>query len=459
MPVRCNGMTLVTSRTDVSGGGMPQRAQQATAQLVYESVAPGPVREAKHSTHIPALDGLRGLAILLVLLFHFSIPTTSFTGLKRAIVHLPGAGWVGVDLFFVLSGFLITSILYDAKRTDGFFRNFYMRRVLRIFPLYYGVLFVAFVVVPLIRPITSATYHSLASHQFWLWAYLTNYVQPTGGPDWVRREYVEPGWSLFTHFWSLAVEEQFYLVWPAVVFFLNRRTLMAICGVLMATALVIRISRAVSHADLQSSYYYTFCRMDALAAGALLALASRGARGMHGLVKPAKWIGLAAGAGLLALFIWRGESFSFKDPAVNTAGFSLLACFFAPILLWAVLAPEASAPGRFFNFAGLKFLGKYSYGLYVLHGLLHPALDRFFPIERLSLVLHSTLLGSMTHLALAAGISLLAAVASWHLYEKHFLKLKRFFEYRSPTLTEPINTPEAVPRPDAASTSMPSSGV
>jgi len=450
-------MNLVTSATDSSSA--PEPAKRAAAPLAFESAAPGPVRKAGRSTHIPALDGLRGLAILLVLLFHFSIPTTNFTGLKRAIVHLPGAGWVGVDLFFVLSGFLITSILYDAKRTVGFFRNFYMRRVLRIFPLYYGVLFVAFVAVPLVRPITSATYQSLASHQFWLWAYLTNYVQPPGGPDWVRREYVEPGWSLFTHFWSLAVEEQFYLVWPAIVFFLNRRILMAICGVLMAAALAIRVGRVVAHADLQLSYYYTFCRMDALAAGALLALASRGARGMHGLMKPAKWIGLAAGAGLLGLFVWKGESFSFKDPMVNTAGFSLLAWFFACVLLWAVVTPAASVPGRFFNFSWLKFLGKYSYGLYVLHGLLHPALDAYLPIDRLSRVLHSPVLGAAAHLFLAAGISLLAAVASWHLYEKHFLKLKRFFEYRSPTLTEPINDAGPVPRPAAASTSPPTPGV
>jgi peptidoglycan/LPS O-acetylase OafA/YrhL len=455
-------MTLVSFRTASSsspstGPGQTQDpAANAAAPLVYESVSPGPVREARRSTHIPALDGLRGLAILLVLLFHFSIPATNFTGLKRAIVHLPGAGWVGVDLFFVLSGFLITTILYDAKSTKGFFRNFYMRRVLRIFPLYYGVLFVAFVLVPLIHPITSAAYHNLTSHQVWLWAYLTNYVQPQGGSDWIRREYVEPGWSVFTHFWSLAVEEQFYLVWPAIVFFFSRRTLMAICGVVIAAALAIRIGRAAAHADLQLSYYYTFCRMDALAAGALLALASRGARGMHGLTEPAKWIGMAAAAGLLTLFVWGGESFSFKDKIVSTAGFSLLAWFFASVLVWAVVTPAVSLPGRFFNLSWLKFLGKYSYGLYVLHGLLHPALDRVFPIDQLSRVLHSSLLGAAAHLFLAAGISLIAAMASWHLYEKHFLKLKRFFEYRSPTLTEPISNHEPVSRAAAPSTSAPS---
>jgi peptidoglycan/LPS O-acetylase OafA/YrhL len=433
--------------------------------VVYESAANGPIRRAGRATHIPALDGLRGLAILLVLMFHFSIPATHLTGLRRAIVHLPGAGWVGVDLFFVLSGFLITTILYDAKRTDGFFRNFYMRRVLRIFPLYYGVLFVAFVLIPFtplsnLPPlINSATYHSLARNQIWLWAYLTNYVQPKGGSDFLRREYIEPGWSLFTHFWSLAVEEQFYLVWPAVVFFLDRRALMGICGLLIGAALAIRVGRVVSHADLQLSYYYTFCRMDALAAGALLALASRGARGMHGLVKPARWIGLASAAGLAVLFIRGGGSFSFKDKIVNTAGFSLLACFFASLLVWAVVTPAASLAGKFFNFRVLKFLGKYSYGLYVLHGLLHPALDKVFPIERLSRGLHSPVLGAVAHLVLAVGLSLGAAMVSWHLYEKHFLKLKRFFEYRSPTLTEPINNLGTLPQSAAGPTSLPTSGV
>ena len=399
---------------------------------------------AHRATYIPALDGLRGLAILLVLLFHFSIPATGFTGLKRALLHLPGAGWVGVDLFFVLSGFLITTILYDARQTQGYFRNFYMRRVLRIFPLYYGVLFVAFVLLPLVHPVVSATYRSVSSHQIWLWVYMTNLIQPRGGPDWQLGAYAQPGWRWFTHFWSLAVEEQFYLVWPAVVFFLDRRKLMALCGFVMATALAIRIGRAMHHDSPQLTYYYTFCRMDALAAGALLALASREA-GIVSLTKLANWIGLASGLLLLALFVRNGLSFSFDNPLVNTAGFSLLALFFASLLVWAINAPASSIGGRFFNAGWLKFLGKYSYGLYVLHGLLHPALDEAFPLDRLSRLLHSSILGSIAHLVLAAGISILAAIASWHLFEKHFLKLKKFFEYRTPTLSEPINDRVAAP--------------
>ena len=146
--------------------------------------------------------------------------------MRLAIQRLTGAGWVGVDLFFVLSGFLITSILYEAKQSDGYFKNFYMRRVLRIFPLYYGVLFVAFAVVPLFHPYQTGFYKTISHNQIFLWTYLQNYVQL----PW-------EGWAGFTHFWSLAVEEQFYLVWPAVVFLLNRRALMGVSIGMVVTAL------------------------------------------------------------------------------------------------------------------------------------------------------------------------------------------------------------------------------
>ena len=136
-----------------------------------------------------------------------------------------------MDLFFVLSGFLITSILYDAKRSDGYFRNFYMRRVLRIFPLYYGVLFVAFLIVPpAAAPPKRGHYQNIAAPP----------GLALGVPD-QNSTVIRSTGRWFTHFWSLAVEEQFYLVWPAVVFLLNRRALMGVCGALMVAALGIRL--------------------------------------------------------------------------------------------------------------------------------------------------------------------------------------------------------------------------
>src|SRR3954465_2611530 len=127
--------------------------------------------------HVPALDGLRGLAIILVLLFHFT-PSGVGGGVGEKVLGWIGSvGWCGVDLFFVLSGFLITGILYDAKGSSNYFRNFYMRRVLRVFPLYYGVLFFVFIVVPMVHPMTRASDRQFIGNQHWLWLYMANVPQ------------------------------------------------------------------------------------------------------------------------------------------------------------------------------------------------------------------------------------------------------------------------------------------
>ena len=184
--------------------------------------------------HIPALDGIRGLAILLVLLGHF----TSYGGFRPEIgvdraYHLVAMlGGVGVDLFFVLSGFLITGILVDARGGAFFFRNFYMRRVLRIFPLYYGSLLVFFVVLPLLDP-GDPRLQQVLGEQAWYWSYLTNIRMAFDG--W-------PAYHHIGHFWSLAVEEQFYMVWPLVIFLFRRRSLLFICAACVAASLAFRVA-------------------------------------------------------------------------------------------------------------------------------------------------------------------------------------------------------------------------
>ncbi|MBV8281847.1 MAG: acyltransferase, partial [Candidatus Eremiobacteraeota bacterium] len=165
--------------------------------------------------HMPALDGVRGLAILMVLLVHFLadlLPTTN--SVEHAIVYVAGYGTYGVDLFFILSGFLITGILYDASDKTFYFYNFYMRRFLRIFPLYYGVLALLFFVAPLIPRLQGATLNHLVGRQGWAWLYGVNIYTAIQG-EW--------NLSFINHFWSLAVEEQFYLFWPMVVYLLARR--------------------------------------------------------------------------------------------------------------------------------------------------------------------------------------------------------------------------------------------
>jgi peptidoglycan/LPS O-acetylase OafA/YrhL len=183
-----------------------------------------PARGRHPCGHIPALDGIRGIAIIAVMVFHFFLfgglsPQNKIDGIFYAVAKM---GWAGVDLFFVLSGFLITGILHDSRGNDGFFRIFYARRFFRIFPLYYGALVLFLVVLPL----SGAAWKALETgpkEQFWLWAYVTN-IRIALDNDWGRVP------KALIHFWSLAVEEQFYLAWPFLVYFASRRVVLRLCA-------------------------------------------------------------------------------------------------------------------------------------------------------------------------------------------------------------------------------------
>ena len=195
------------------------------------------------ASHLPSIDGLRGIAVLLVMQYHFwALPFSLYKRKPTLLVDdgvalVFGAGWIGVDLFFVLSGFLITGILLDVKGHGGYFRNFYARRTLRIMPVYF--LFLAFVifVIPLVPlfdggfAVTSET-ENLRNEQFWFWTYLANIAAS------LQSIHIQPGF-VNLHFWTLAVEEQFYLIWPLVVLVLNRQRLAITC-VAMIVALVRR---------------------------------------------------------------------------------------------------------------------------------------------------------------------------------------------------------------------------
>ena len=182
---------------------------------------------------IPGLDAIRGLAILLVTVYRFNGGAAGAEEHVNSVFRLATLGFRGVDLFFVLSGFLITGILLDTKRQPGYFRNFYARRALRIFPLYFGVLFVAFFVLPIASPRIAAIFAEARDHQAWLWLYGTNILQARNG-----------GWPFghFDHFWSLAVEEHFYLVWPLVIFFANYRATIAACIAVIVCAAATRLT-------------------------------------------------------------------------------------------------------------------------------------------------------------------------------------------------------------------------
>jgi peptidoglycan/LPS O-acetylase OafA/YrhL len=160
--------------------------------------------------------------------------------------------------------------------------------------------------------------------------------------------------------------------------------------------------------------------MDELAMGALIALAARGPGGISAMVRPARWIG-----GILAIalgVIW----YEAIEDLNYTIGLTVLAALFGALL---VLAVEGKFTSAIFSNRVLRFFGKYSYGIYVFHWMLSPMLAKYFGYAKLGAATGSNFVGVGLSMAIAIGISTLMAFASWHLYEKHFLKLKRFFEY------------------------------
>lgn len=400
---------------------------------------PVAVCEPNLRSHIPALDAIRGIAVLMVLVYHFNLEPADFPSpLARWTMKVFGQGSFGVDLFFVLSGFLITGILFDDKQSSHYFRNFYARRTLRIFPLYHGVLFVAFVLLPIVRPWGITVDAGVAQYQAWLWLYGTNILQSWKG-DWLLGD--------FNHFWSLAIEEHFYLLWPLVIYSCRRRTILWICGVLIVLALACRVGLAMLGGNEVAIYALTPCRVDALAAGAWLAIVARDAGGVRRLVPGAR-ISLLMSCGLLAWLYWlNARTAGTEDRPLLLQlrpsdcrlvfQFTLNAWFFASVLILAITTSPTSLPGRFWNSTCLRFFGKYSYGLYVYQVLLIPFFHSCFDGLNAPLSAGSPFAGRMLFTAEAALGTVAVALMSWHLYEKHFLKLKRFFAYEKDSHVAP----------------------
>ena len=353
--------------------------------------------------HIPALDGLRGVAILLVMLHHQTLLPGS--GVWTTVADL---GWAGVDLFFVLSGFLITGILFDARGAPNCLRNFYVRRVLRIFPVYYALLLFAFVVLPRL-PLSDAHAAKVAAldgTEWWYWLYLQNVamVRAGGFPH-----------AVLGVTWSLAIEEQFYLLWPFLVLGLPRRALMKVCLALVVAAPVVRCALAFGGAGWLPAYVLTPCRIDALAFGAWIALAARGRSGLDPL-KPWAWLWIGVGVtGTVAVSAASGGT-SFKRFGLFTFGFTFLALAFGGwLLLAATTARPRALAGRV-----LKTFGKYSYALYLFHMPCRVVVKEhlFRPIGPLT---------QIAFYAAATALPLAIAWVSWRVLERPFLRLKDRF--------------------------------
>ena len=370
--------------------------------------------------HNPALDGLRGLAIILVMVHHyFQAGSREPLFVDSLFFGLANSGWFGVDLFFVLSGFLITGILYDSKGTEHYFRNFYARRSLRIFPLYYATLFLFFVVFPLVpHPLAQAYVANSAPDQLWFWAYLTNFRIAANG-DWY--EFLVP-----TVFWSLAIEEQFYLIWPLVVLKCTRNMLIRICIVMISIAFVVRVWLITGGANPLTTFVITPARMDCLAVGALLALIVRGETTRQRRLVLSRRAALVLGASLLALAMPSG-TLGWTDPLVNTLGLSLVALFFGALLLWAYQARKGHWIRAIFKWRPMRIAGKYSYSMYIFHGPAGTVVKKFYDPAMGPLIFGSAVPRTIGYALLAGALSVAVGWLTWNLLEKRILSLQARF--------------------------------
>jgi peptidoglycan/LPS O-acetylase OafA/YrhL len=348
------------------------------------------------------LDGLRGLAILLVIFFHFGFL---------------GAGWIGVQVFFVLSGFLITSILLADKRQPAgpFFARFYWRRSLRIFPLYFGYLVLLALVYAILR----------APAEFGeRWQYLFSYTYNYALLLVPLRQSVS-----FTHFWSLAVEEQFYLIWPLIVFLLSARQLGRVVILLVIASPLIRYVAVVgarwyvpTH-DQPGLYAYSPlpAQWDSLAVGAALAV-----YGSEWIQRPLRWLAAATAILLVAGFLNAGGWYGFA--AGGTFGYPSFAIenyqhvwsytlvnLWAGALLVAVLQPGRL--GRVFENGLLTYSGQISYGLYVLH---YPVLG----LIKQAVTFQAYTVEGVVMFAIYVVVLYTVATASYRFFELKFLAYK-----------------------------------
>ncbi|MEO8192482.1 MAG: acyltransferase [Gemmatimonadales bacterium] len=372
--------------------------------------------EATLSRHVPALDGVRGLAILTVFLFHVAAYawTGPTTGLDRVMHRVMEAGWIGVDLFFVLSGYLITGILVSSRGTPRYFRNFYIRRALRIFPLFYLSLLLFALAAqwyPQFRPASLEA--ALAN-----WTYTSNIYMAVHGWD------VEP--TVMQPFWSLAVEEQFYFVWPLVVYAARGSRLMtvSIAGILLS--IFVRAFLLASGHDL-AAYMLLPARMDSLLAGSLVGLIlGWGAPSRPSWMRRRPGLKIVAAAASIAMIVVL-RMFLWDSVAVQALKSTLIALGFAVLLAASLLSTRSGALSGFFTAAPLRFLGRYSYSIYIFHAAVITTLARQVSVRDLPVIFGSRIPAAIFFTIVSVGVTILIALATWHLVEKHFLRMKDRF--------------------------------
>ena len=345
--------------------------------------------------YVPELDGLRGIAVLGVVLYH-CLPRLVGTWLHQPLLW----GWAGVNLFFVLSGFLITSILIEARDKPHYFRNFYARRALRIWPMYVFLLVVCYAVPDWFlgdKLANQAHWQTLLAYAFFIQNLRHTPLPGTLGPT-----------------WSLAIEEQYYVLWAPIVRFLRGRLRWLLPVILLAVIVATPLFR-LSHAHFLNPTH-TLIHLDGIAMGSLLAVGIYSTR-----LKRSTWLWIGAIAAVLG-FTATGTIFSgtsFLD--------SGLALGFVGVVILALAGTGAGNPAAWLLRHGpLPYYGRISYGLYMTHILVFVYFGSFD--ARLDDSHHIGIAGNLLIVALRLVASTIVATVLWYGFESQILKLKRYFK-------------------------------
>ena len=372
---------------------------------------------------IKELDGLRGIAVVLVMALHLFKRAGYFTEhpILEGVITISTVGWVGVDIFFTLSGFLITSILLKSKTDEHYFKNFYVRRALRIFPLYYAAIAFVLFFAPKVEPEFTAQLGTalpimLLYQQNWALLfkgfYITQYLGIT---------------------WSLAIEEQFYLIWPFIVYKLDRDKLVKFSIGYIALSIIARTFGTLLWPDLPQAstffYYTSFARFEEMLFGGLLATFLTYDGALEKVKRYALPLFLASFTVFVALHILSLPGSPHPEHAslpLTLGGYTTAALFTVGLIGIFVTHPPRNIFRRIFGNPVLTFLGKYSYSMYLFHmSAALILLDVFW---------HSELRGWKPFVLYPLStyvVTVVIALLTWNLLEKHMLNLKKFFEYKS----------------------------